>query len=82
MKHPVSLTISDENLSFLNVFCKKHKFSKSWVVDRILQEYKKQMIAREFSLDAASDTNEDLDFVNADFTDFINILDDKESKTV
>lgn len=72
-KHSLSITLSQINAQFLEEMARKLKISKSGLIDKILYIYKKQMIQKEFSADAASDTDEDISFVEADFQDFINM---------
>jgi len=82
MKHSISITLSDEILLFLEKLASQYKVSKSHFIDKILKEYKKQTLAREFAQDAKNDTQKDLDFVNSDFSDFLNIIENEKSLSI
>ena len=74
VKKPISVTISDYNIDFINIIARKLNISKSFLFDKILSEYKKQYLAYELSKDASLDWAEGLNEVNADFWDYIKMI--------
>jgi len=71
MKQTISITLSEEVCDFLQIFSKKFKTSKSFLIDKVFKKLRKYSIEKDFIADAAADENVDLDFVNLDFADFL-----------
>lgn len=76
-KQSISLTLSQMNLGFLEEMSKKWKMSKSSLLDKMIDTYKKQVILKEFSADATLDDDTSIQIIESDFSDYITIVNDE-----
>lgn len=73
-KTSISLTLSPVNLDFLEEMAKQLHISKSALIDKLVYSYKKYRLLQEFSHEASLDSAEDIAFIEADFDDFLKMV--------
>jgi len=76
-KNPVSVTITTQNLSFVQEEAKNKRKTKSEIIDAALDLYRKFKLKQDLVEGFSKQTNEDANEAMSDFADYFKIIDEK-----
>jgi len=74
-KQATSMTLNKANLEFINDIAKKEKKTKSEIVDRVLDAYRKYKLKNNISAGFKEQTKEDINETMSDFGDYLKMVD-------
>ncbi len=78
MKVATSLSLNNKNLDFINAISKETKKTKSVFVDNLIDSYRKFWLKKEMQEGFKAQTQEDVDFAELCFDDYLKIIKDSE----
>jgi len=79
MKTATSLSLNNKNVNFLNKISKQTKRTKSDFVDGLIDSYRKFYLKKEIQEGFKAQTQEDVDFAELGFGDYLKIIENAEN---